>query len=176
MPTVDMSSKFSFKDRLPWRRNKNATSITAPEASTSRAGSVQEPETLSATPSLSGPAHLDSDSAKRLERYGLFRLYPANEDVELIFGPDIVAVHGLNGDAHGTWTHSNGKLWLRDFLATQMPNSRVFTFGYNSGVAFSKSKGTIDQFARSLLNALKRERRAEASCLCCFIQESPEAK
>lgn len=130
---------------------------------------MQEPETFSTIISLSGPARPDSDPAKRLEKYGLFRLYPGSEEAEVTFGPDIIAVHGLNGDAYETWTHDNRKLWLRDFLPTNMPNSRIFTFGYNSEVAFTKSKGTVDQFARSLLNALKRVRRGEASQLCSLL-------
>jgi hypothetical protein len=76
-------------------------------------------------------------------------------------GPDIVAVHGLNGDPYATWTHDNEKLWLRDFVPASLPTCRVFTFGYSSEVAFTRSRTSIDDFARSLLNSVDRVRRQE---------------
>ena len=72
---------------------------------------------------------------------------------------DIVVLHGLNGDAYDTWTHQNGKLWLRDFLAQQLPGARVFTFGYPSEVAFTLATGQLGDFARSLLGELNYVRR-----------------
>lgn len=157
-----MSSKSSLKSRLPWRRNKDEVSTAGSESFISlRASRIQESETTFA---FSSPrSSVLSSGLARLEKDGLFRLYPVNENVEITFGPDVIAVHGLNGDAYGTWTHENKKLWLRDFLPTKLPNARVFTFGYSSEVAFTKSRGKVDEFARSLLNALKRMRRAQAS-------------
>jgi hypothetical protein len=102
-------------------------------------------------------------SGSRVNKYGLHLLYPAADDAgaPLALGSDIVAIHGLNGDAYRTWTHENDKLWLRDFLPASLPYSRTFSFGYSSEVAFSKSRGSIDQYARSLLNALKLVRRSQ---------------
>lgn len=50
---------------------------------------------------------------------------------------EVVAVHGLQGDAYRTWEHDNGSLWLRDFLPEDIPNARIMTFGYDSTIAFS---------------------------------------
>jgi hypothetical protein len=72
----------------------------------------------------------------------------------------IVAIHGLGGDAYGTWTHENGKLWLQDFLPFQIPEARILTYGYDSMVAFSKSSADVDDFARDLLQRLKSVRKA----------------
>ncbi|KAK0722624.1 Alpha/Beta hydrolase protein, partial [Lasiosphaeria miniovina] len=70
----------------------------------------------------------------------------------------IVAVHGLGGDSHRTWTGDNGKLWLRDFLPARLDNSRIFTYGYDAVVAFSKSSAEVDDFARDLLQRVKAAR------------------
>ncbi|KAJ9496115.1 hypothetical protein H2202_008361 [Exophiala xenobiotica] len=53
---------------------------------------------------------------------------------------DIVAVHGLGGDAIDTWTHPKSKaFWLKDFLPQQVPDARIMTFGYNAHAAFGQS-------------------------------------
>jgi hypothetical protein len=74
---------------------------------------------------------------------------------------DVVAVHGITGDAFTTWTHRNGKNWLRDFLPNKFPGARVFSYGYPADIFWSKNKGDIDSFARTLLECLKRERLQE---------------
>jgi hypothetical protein len=86
-----------------------------------------------AKPSSSGhPINPPSGSGttERSGKYGLFFLNQQQfEDVtkagEARSSVDIVALHGLNGDAYNTWTHENGKLWLRDFLAQQLLGWRV---------------------------------------------------
>lgn len=71
----------------------------------------------------------------------------------------IVAVHGLNGTAKKTWTDpESGKFWLEDFLPEALPKSRIMTFGYDSGLAFNRSKAGIENFARDLLNRLRMVR------------------
>jgi hypothetical protein len=65
----------------------------------------------------------------------------------------IVAVHGLGGHPFKTWTDGS-KLWLRDFLPSRLPQARIFTFGYDSRIAFSGSASEIKDFARQLLEAL----------------------
>jgi hypothetical protein len=74
----------------------------------------------------------------------------------------IVAVHGLNGSARKTWTDKeSGKFWLEDFLPHAIPSARIMTFGYDSSLAFSKSKAGIENFARDLLNRLKAARNSD---------------
>jgi len=72
----------------------------------------------------------------------------------------VFAIHGLGGDKFGTWTE-NGKLWLRDFLPTRLPEARIFTYGYNSVVAFSKSAAQVDDFARDFLHRVQLHRKSE---------------
>jgi hypothetical protein len=87
--------------------------------------------------------------------YGLFQLSKEQPGVsEDLIGVDIVAIHGLNGDAYTTWQHENGTLWLRDLLPNSLPGSRVFTYGYPSELFFSNSTATLRDYSRSLLKSL----------------------
>lgn len=72
----------------------------------------------------------------------------------------VVAIHGLGGDAYRTWTHENKKLWLQDFLPSQVPEARILSYGYDSTVAFSKSSAGIDDFSRDFLYRLKTVRNS----------------
>lgn len=59
-----------------------------------------------------------------------------------------------------TGAHGN-PLWLRDFLKEDFPNSRIYSVGYNSKVAFSFGTGRLDSFARELLVNIQRTRETE---------------
>lgn len=112
-------------------------------------------------------------SLERTDRYGMLLMNPELPNCDDVANNeaapgtcegtesyllDIVAVHGITGDAYHTWTHENKTLWLRDFLPEDFPGVRVFSFGYDAEVCFTKSQGDIDSFARSLLEGVKRER------------------
>jgi hypothetical protein len=87
------------------------------------------------------------------------------EDNEETYPLDIVAIHGINGDAYKTWTHENQTMWLQDFLPTEFPGSRVFKFGHDADVFFSLGTGNLRQFAITLLEKLRAERREQESYL-----------
>jgi hypothetical protein len=74
---------------------------------------------------------------------------------------DIVAVHGIMGDAYTTWAHSNGHFWLRDSLPEEVPGARIFSYGYPANVFFSLEKGRIDDHACTLLEDLLDARRGD---------------
>jgi hypothetical protein len=44
----------------------------------------------------------------------------------------IVAIHGLNGHSEKTWTAENGVNWLRDLLPGDLPDARIFSWGYDA--------------------------------------------
>ncbi|KAI9818767.1 MAG: hypothetical protein M1827_007587 [Pycnora praestabilis] len=52
-------------------------------------------------------------------------------------------------------------LWLRDFLKDDFPNARIYTFGYNSKLAFNFGTGRLDAFARDLLVNIQSTRETE---------------
>ncbi|KAF4465865.1 ankyrin repeats (3 copies) domain-containing [Fusarium albosuccineum] len=92
------------------------------------------------------------------EKHGLFRLHPHGynpSDCDV----DIVAFHGLSGDAFKTWTDKDGHLWLRDSLPEHIPNARIMTFGYDSALKNSTSRMTVFDFAQDLLTRLVMERQ-----------------
>ncbi|KAL6818967.1 hypothetical protein V8C40DRAFT_252159 [Trichoderma camerunense] len=71
---------------------------------------------------------------------------------------DVVAIHGMTGNALTTWTHSNGKLWLRDFLPEALPGIRVFTYGYPSTTIIAAGLDELSGAADELLHHLTLER------------------
>ena len=95
----------------------------------------------------------------RIEKHGLFpltSLETLDDSTEFrTFSVDIVAIHGINGNAFSTWTHDqNGVLWLRDLLPKLLPGCRVFTYGYPSKI-FSDSMASIHDCAIHLLASIQ---------------------
>ncbi|KAL9585984.1 MAG: hypothetical protein Q9212_001203 [Teloschistes hypoglaucus] len=88
-------------------------------------------------------------SEERTEKHGLFSLNSPKRHFN-----DVIAIHGLGGDAFTTWTDQDGHMWLRDTLPRNLPHSRIWTYGYDSAVAWSGSVSGIQDFARDLLERL----------------------
>ncbi|KAF7593472.1 hypothetical protein BBP40_011478 [Aspergillus hancockii] len=79
---------------------------------------------------------------------------------------EIVAVHGLNGDAIKTWTDETSNIcWLKDLLPTHINNARVLTWGYNANInslmGRSTSSDRILQHAQTLIEELQSDRELE---------------
>lgn len=67
----------------------------------------------------------------------------------------------------------NDRLWLRDFVPTSIPEARILTYGYNSGVAFSSSASDITDYARDLLERIRaRRKRSTRERLIIFVCHS----
>ncbi|KAN0071003.1 TPR-like protein [Elaphomyces granulatus] len=107
---------------------------------------------------------------------GLEVLHPRKAaDAKHRIHADLVAVHGLNGDAKRTWTHrETNALWLQDFLPQDVQNMRVMSFGYNASAAFGNTTATIADHARDLLGCLvdKREEGDEKTRPIIFVGHS----
>ncbi|KAK3317309.1 Alpha/Beta hydrolase protein [Cercophora scortea] len=102
------------------------------------------------------------------QNLGLFVLPPPEPNWEKSHGRsnlDIVAVHGLNGDATHSWTDESpsgaSTMWLRDLLPYKLPNARVMTFGYNASVIGNTSVAGVRENARRLLSLLRDKREEE---------------
>jgi hypothetical protein len=68
---------------------------------------------------------------------------------------DIVAVTGLGGHALGSFRSADGaSVWLRDFAPEDIPQARIITYGYDTGVAASVNNQGIHELARTLLDGL----------------------
>jgi triacylglycerol esterase/lipase EstA (alpha/beta hydrolase family) len=104
-------------------------------------------------------------SSAPTERNGLHLIYQPPPDLIETTAPnkqcpiDIVAVHGIMGDAYTTWTHSNGHFWLRDSLPEEVPGARIFSYGYPANVFLSLEKGRIHDHAITLLEDLRDMRK-----------------
>lgn len=140
------------------------------ESSTNTASNGQKPVIVPTTDTQQTTrAPPQSIAHDRIEKRGLRPIHipiSASDDDDDIVGNslDIVAVHGITGDAYDTWTHGNGTFWLRDLIPNDLPGARVFSYGYPADVFCTFATGTIDTFARSLLESLKRERRSKDVC------------
>ncbi|KAI0392749.1 Alpha/Beta hydrolase protein [Xylariaceae sp. FL0594] len=97
---------------------------------------------------------------------GIREVYrPADNEAAEI---DIVAVHGLNGDARRTWTsRKNGVCWLShpDFLPKYIRNARVLVWGYNSSFSsftgVEPSSNRVLDHAQNLVSQLYADRALE---------------
>jgi hypothetical protein len=73
----------------------------------------------------------------------------------------LVAVHGLDGHAVGTWTHVQTRVfWLKDLLPAALPDVRVMTFGYNANLWNFTGQQTLRSISAKLLSELVDFRRA----------------
>ncbi|KAI1176886.1 hypothetical protein F4777DRAFT_587643 [Nemania sp. FL0916] len=108
-----------------------------------------------AAPSSSQSA---SVSSQKTSSYGLELLHDesAVEPGPDQYPVDVIAVHGLNGNALTTWTHENRTMWIRDILPSYIPGCRVYTYGYPSQTAFSSSLASVKDFSRGLLGSNHR--------------------
>lgn len=68
----------------------------------------------------------------------------------------IISIHGLDGNPEDSWMAPNGKMWLRDFLPSIIPQARIMTYGYDADTKGSKplSNDTIDGIAKTMLGHL----------------------
>lgn len=80
----------------------------------------------------------------------------------------IIAVHGLNGHAYGTWAHhedghpSSEAMWLRDFLPHYFKGARIMVYGYNSALLGSNaSVSGVKDFAYDLLQRIVDDREEQ---------------
>lgn len=62
----------------------------------------------------------------------------------------IIAVTGLGGHALLTWQQSVHENWLRDDLAKDLANCKVWTYGYNSKLVDHNAMSGTYELANSL--------------------------
>ncbi|KAF2679629.1 hypothetical protein K458DRAFT_115480 [Lentithecium fluviatile CBS 122367] len=88
---------------------------------------------------------------------------------------DIIAVHGLNGHRDETWTATNGTHWLRDLLPKDIPNARIFCWGYDANTHGKRvSHQFLHDHAEQLVSNLcvKRKRTSTMQRPIIFVAHS----
>src|SRR5947207_10262387 len=98
--------------------------------------------------------HLLSEIPNKLSPHGI--------DTNDTHSNSIIAIHGFDGHRDNTWTESDsGILWLRDLLLTEVPNARIFTYGYDvmKHARGPISQQTIHDIAKGLVCDLVWERK-----------------
>ncbi|KAM5362835.1 hypothetical protein ACJA88_002343 [Fusarium oxysporum] len=86
---------------------------------------------------------------------------------------DVIAVCGLGGHALGSFKEKNGRfVWLRDALPSDIPNARIFTYGYNSQLVDSQSFQSLTDLGRALQVDLEDIRDSDQSRSILFIGHS----
>jgi len=77
---------------------------------------------------------------------------------------DIVFVHGLRADMEQTWTRDN-VFWPAQLLPKEVPDARIFVFGYDSSIVKVKhgtvAKTEVRSNADDLCSKLAAERSKE---------------
>jgi hypothetical protein len=170
-----MANPFSFIGKLfkvKKKEHKSKQKQPEPQRNPSTTESNQISNNASGLPTVQSNATSGGNSTElpptegvRGSKFGLIQLEQKTlQDAtagppQKMFPVDIVALHGITGDAYDTWTAADNKvLWLRDFLLEDLPGARVFTYGYDAAVFFTKAAGNLDDFATALLESLKQKR------------------
>lgn len=67
----------------------------------------------------------------------------------------MIAVPGLASHAIGSWKSPGGNdLWLRDWLPSDVPKLRVLLYGYDTKLADSNAKASMEDLGARFLESL----------------------
>jgi hypothetical protein len=137
----------------PDRKRGHVTPTTRNEAT---------PNTVTQIIPGGGPAqhHSESLSIQKGENHGLTCVYQPPVPADAVV--DIVFVHGLTGNAFTTWYHKESELhWPSGLLKEDIPNARIFTFGYDADVGSfwgGASQNRLTNHASNMIGDLVGER------------------
>ncbi|CAG7850508.1 SubName: Full=Related to kinesin light chain {ECO:0000313/EMBL:CCA75937.1} [Serendipita indica DSM 11827] len=96
-----------------------------------------------------------SNSKSKIDHLGFLELAPGTDPLI-----DIVAIHGLDGHREETW-ETDGVLWLRDLVPSELPRARILTYGYDADTQSAEcvSTQTMYRHADEFAKALARKRK-----------------
>lgn len=74
----------------------------------------------------------------------------------------IIAITGMDAHAYGSWMTKgeSQKMWLRDFLAADMPNCRTMIYGYQSKL-LTPHMNMLTEYGREFFAEISKVRRTE---------------
>jgi len=82
----------------------------------------------------------------------------------------LIAISGLGGHAFGSFKKKNGShMWLRDSLPTDLPETRILVYGYDTHLFKSESFQNIKDLGIQLRNSINTIRS------CLHVSHKPNA-
>jgi hypothetical protein len=83
----------------------------------------------------------------------------SNNEAKLIIA-SIVAVHGLRGHREKSWTADDRTNWLQSLLPEDLPNCRIFSWGYSASSDPNHEKQTLQNISEKLVLDLYKMRES----------------
>jgi hypothetical protein len=93
----------------------------------------------------------------------VWELSSSNNEAKLIIA-SIIAVHGLGGHGEKSWTADDGTNWLQSILPEDLPNCRIFTWGYNASPSPNHEKQPLQTISEKLVLDLYKMRELTRVC------------
>ncbi|KAI0481790.1 hypothetical protein F4859DRAFT_476008 [Xylaria cf. heliscus] len=89
--------------------------------------------------------------------HGFTQLYPTSDNHPV--RADIIAITGMDGHAYGSWMSRqvDNVMWLRDFLARDLPDCRTMIYGYHSKLLAS-NMSQLEEYGRLFLTEIEKIR------------------
>jgi hypothetical protein len=151
--------KFKFKALRQWHKARFDEPSTS---ASSRTCTVFEPPKSIASSVVPSTEKVDAVNLvpKDSTNLGLRLVGDISQRQDAIV--DIVLVHGLTGNSHGTWYDSDsGVHWPSTLLSQDIPDARIFCFGYDADVTSfwgHASRNRLTEHAKALMGDIVRER------------------
>jgi len=126
------------------------------------------PDTLLSLTALTSLANLDKDWYTHDTYQDMILIHPTRRNSKPAKA-DIVFVHGLKGGSVKTWRQMDSDVgetsdcWPKDWLASDFPNARILSIGYNSDILrwgdycpYESDKRTLEGRGRELFKKLQQ--------------------
>jgi hypothetical protein len=155
--------KSKLKAMLQRRNNERKSRDVSPRSKSSTlniAAQLSSPSPPSSAATLAAGSTLVSTATENATNLGLHIVQDTARRQDAIV--DIIFVHGLTGNSHGTWFDAkSGVHWPSTILVDDVLDARIFCFGYDADVTSfwgHSSRNRLAEHAKALMGDVVRER------------------
>jgi hypothetical protein len=155
--------KSKLKAMLQRRNNVTKSGDISPRPKPSTlniAAQLSSPSPASEPATLAGNPSLVSTAIENSTNLGLHTVHETAQRQDAIV--DIIFVHGLTGNSHGTWFDAkSGVHWPSTVLADDVLDARIFCFGYDADITSfwgHSSRNRLAEHAKALMGDVVHER------------------